>query len=71
MNISSWLPAKYVFYLDAYSEPCQISKMKLFRICENREGLWVVIFFLAKSSILDLWQGSKYASETSLNLLLD
>ena len=40
---------------DAYSEPCQSSKMELFAKIVN--GLTVNYF--AKSSILDVWQGSE------------
>ena len=39
--------------IEAYSEPCQTSKMELFKKIVN---------IFAKRSILDVWQGSKYAS---------
>ena len=52
--------AEYIFYHwtnpDAYTEHCQISKMELF----DKTIKLVTIF--AKRSILDTWQGSKYAS---------
>ena len=42
------------------SEPCQTSKMKCFaEIVGNKNSLNI----LAKHSILDVWQGSKYASD--------
>ena len=49
----------YWAVVEAYSEPCQTSNMEFFRK--------IIIDFhsstgLAKSSILDVWQGSEYAS---------
>ena len=43
----------------ANSESCQTSKMKLF--AKNGQKLKAVI--CTKTSILDVWQGSEYASE--------
>ena len=46
-------------YSEAYSEPSQTSKMKLF--CETVNN-WKLSTNFAKSSILDLWLGSENAS---------
>ena len=43
-----------------YLEPRQISKMELFEKLVN--GFQLLTIFI-KSSILDVWQGSEYASE--------
>ena len=45
---------------EAYSEPSQTSKMDSFAKIVN--GVQPLIIF-AKHSILDVWQGSEYASE--------
>ena len=58
------LPSTYSYFRDSskysevHAEPSQISKMKLFS--ENSEPFSVAIS--AKSSILDVWLGSEYAS---------
>ena len=43
----------------AYSEPCQTSKMKP---CAKIVTSSQVLTIVTKSSISDVWQGSKYAS---------
>ena len=45
--------------MKAYSEPCQISKTVCFVKIVN-DFKWVTIF--TKRPILDVWQGSEYAS---------
>ena len=47
-----------------YSEPCQIPKMDFF-LYENSERLSAVKYF-NKISVLDVWQGSEYTSECTL-----
>ena len=42
-----------------YSEPCQLSKIG--HSAENVAGVKVLIVF-AKTSMLDIWQGSEYTS---------
>ena len=42
-----------------YSEPCQTSKKELFAKTVNS---WMPLNIFTKSSILDVWQGSEYAS---------
>ena len=44
---------------EAYSEPCQTSKIESFAKIVN--GFMPLTIF-AKRSILDVWQGSEYAS---------
>ena len=44
---------------EAYSEPCLTSKMEIFGNYVNGFRLLVIS---AKDSILDVWQGSQYAS---------
>ena len=45
---------------EANSESCQTSKMELFaKIVKNEKPFTI----FAKTSILDVWQGSEYASE--------
>ena len=41
-----------------YSEPCQTSKMELFAKIVKRH----LATIFAKSSVLDVWHGSEYAS---------
>ena len=48
-----------IFIAEVYSELCQTTKMKRFtKIVINYESLTI----FAKCSILDVWQGSEYAS---------
>ena len=46
-------------YAEAYAEPWQAFKMNLFAKIVNG---WKPLTFFAKSSNLDVWQGSEYAS---------
>ena len=46
-----------------YLKPIQISKMELAKMIKG----WKPLFIFGKSSILDVWQCSKYASDTCLN----
>ena len=47
-----------VLILEAYSEPCQVSKMEFsVKIVNNLKLLTI----FAKNSILDIWQGSEYS----------
>ena len=48
---------------EAYSEPCQTSKMEIFAKIVN--GFWL---FFAKNFILDVWKDSEFASEASNDL---
>ena len=48
--------------LEAYSEPCKTSKMEVFAKIVNDFLFWL---FLQKSSILDVWEDSEFASEAS------
>ena len=48
---------------DAYSEPCQTSKMGHFAEMVND---WKLLRNFAKRSILDIWQGSEFASAINL-----
>ena len=49
------------YYSEPYSEHCQTSKVELFeKIIEDFESLAV----FDKRSILNVWQGSEYASAT-------
>ena len=51
----------YQLHPEAYSEPCQISKMECFsKIVKGCLSLTI----FAKCSILDVWQGSEYATDT-------
>ena len=50
---------------EAYSEPCQTSKIEVFAKTVNRLS-FLTIF--AKSSILDAWQDSEFASEANNDL---
>ena len=55
-----------VTYPEAYSEPCQISKIKSFEKIINGSQPSTIF---TKISILDVWQGSEYAfAKTSLRL---
>ena len=45
---------------EAYSEPCQISKIEAFAQIVNG---FQFLTILAKSSILNVWQGYEFASE--------
>ena len=49
---------------EAYSEPCQTSKIEVFAQIVN--GFWFLTIF-AKSPILDVWSDSEFASEASYN----
>ena len=51
---------------DAYSQPCQTSKMELFaEIVQD----WKSLTIFARSSIFEVWQGSEYSSAgTYINL---
>ena len=44
-----------VYWPEAYSEPCQTSKIELFAKIVNE---WKLLTIFKKSSILDVWQGS-------------
>ena len=46
---------------EAYSEPSETSKMECF---EEKVNSFEPLTSFAKRSILYIWQGSKYASET-------
>ena len=47
-----------LYSAEAYSEPCQISKVELFsKILGDFQSLTIS----AKSCVLDLWQDSEYA----------
>ena len=46
-------------FVETYSEPCQVSKTELFAL-----GIF------AKLSILDVWQGSEYASERTCKMFV-
>ena len=46
-------------YSEAYSEPCQASKMERFA---KQVNVFQPLTFFAKRSILNVWQGSEYAS---------
>ena len=50
---------------EAYSEPCRTSKMEVLGKIVSR-FLFLTIF--TKSSILDVWQDSEFASEPSNDL---
>ena len=50
---------------EAYSQPCQTSKIEVFTKTVNKLKL---LFILAKNSILGVWQGSKYTSAFMLEL---
>ena len=50
---------------EAYSEPCQTSKMEVFAKIVN--GFSFLTIFL-KLSILDVWQDSEFASEATYDL---
>ena len=54
--------------LEAYSKPCQTSKMECFA---KKVTGWKPLSVLRKRSILDIWQGFEYTSETdnSWNLI--
>ena len=47
-------------HLEVYSEPCQMSKMELFAKIVND---WKPLTISAKSSFLDVWQGSAHDSD--------
>ena len=56
-----------VYWTEAYSEPCQTSKMDLFAKIFDE---WKQLTIFEKSSILDVWSGSEYASaECKVNCL--
>ena len=52
----------YKYIPKVYSEPCQMSKKEYFAKLVN--GFWEMAFnaIFTKSPILDVWQGSDYAS---------
>ena len=58
-NSCSLLFSSLKSHSDAYSEPCQTSKIKLLPKIVN--GFWPLNIF-TKNFILDVWQGSDYAS---------
>ena len=65
--IKNWYCVRLALqFFVAYSELCQIYTMKLFAKTVN--GYKPLTIF-AESSILDVWQGSEYASDPSLLLL--
>ena len=51
--------------LEAYSEPSQTSKLEVFAKIVN--GFSFLTIF-AKSSIVDIWKDSEFASEASIDL---
>ena len=55
--IELWQGPKYTPEPEAYTEPCQTSRIELF--AKRVNGLKPLTIF-AKSSILDVWQGSEY-----------
>ena len=55
----TWSSSLLFYSAEAYSEPCQASKMKHFG--KNVNSLQFLNSF-AKSSILDVWQESEYSS---------
>ena len=64
-----WMQITTYKSLEIYLEPSRASVMKLF--CENSSWLQQLTIF-AKSSIIDVLMGSKYASETvEKNLKID
>ena len=56
------------FSIEAHLEPCQISKMEF--LARIVSGFQPLLATLAKSSTLDVWQGSEYASIFHLDTLL-
>ena len=50
---------------EAYSEPCQTSKMEVFAKIVNSFSFFTIF---AKFSILDIWQDSEFVSEASNDL---
>ena len=61
-----WTPFKnWTLNSEAYSEPCQTSKVEIFAKIVN--GFCQLTIF-SKRSILDVWQGSEYASGMSLRV---
>ena len=48
-----------LYSVEAYLKPCQESKMKAFLKIVN---VFQSLTIFAKSSILDVWQGSEYVS---------
>ena len=55
LTLSKWLPIA-----EAYAEPCKTSKMEFSAKIVN--GIQPLTIF-AKSSVLEVWQGSEYDSE--------
>ena len=53
------------WHADAYSDPCQIFMMKCFAEIVN---CFLPLTIFSKGSILDILQGSRYASEHMLAL---
>ena len=51
-----------VYWREAYSEPCQTSKIVLFAKIVNE---WKLLTIFEKCSILDVWQHSEYSSAES------
>ena len=49
---------------EAYSEPCQASKMKRFAKIVHSFQSWTIF---AKHSVLDFWQGSEYANDLQVS----
>ena len=45
---------------------CHISKIEL---CEKIDNGWKLLIIVTKSSILDVWQGSEYASDIDLLMI--
>ena len=51
-----------------YSEPCETSKIELFEKIVNN---WKLLPISAKTSILDVWQGSEYAPVNHVSVSCD
>ena len=59
----------FKYNTEAYSEPCQTSKMELFAKIVNVFQWWIIfVKRFCKRSILDVWEISKDASEISFLL---
>ena len=61
LNITFYAVKVTVSWSEVNLEPCQTSVMET--LCENSKQLKAVTHFLEKSSIIDLWLGSKDTSD--------
>ena len=59
LTLNKWMLAGYLSTTETYSEPSQASKVILFAKIFDGLNHWLIF---AKSSILDILQGSKYVS---------